>query len=91
MSPSKRILVSGRVQGVFFRDSCRQEAHRLGLSGLARNLDDGRVEVIASGEEDAVAELIAWCREGPPHASVDTVDVEDLAPEDAPRGRFRTT
>lgn len=87
---AKRILVSGRVQGVFFRDSCRREAERLGVAGAARNLDDGRVEVVASGDEDAVDRLIDWCREGPPHASVDSVEVEDVDPSSAPSGGFTT-
>lgn len=90
MSTAKRILVSGRVQGVFFRDSCRQEAERLDISGEARNLADGRVEVIAVGEDDAVARLIEWCREGPPHASVDSVEVEEMDPNSAPSERFET-
>jgi acylphosphatase len=77
VSVAKRILVSGRVQGVFYRDSCRREAERLGLTGSARNLDDGRVEVIAEGDEDAVQELIDWCRTGPSHADVDDVEVTD--------------
>lgn len=77
---AKRILVSGRVQGVFYRDSCRGEADRLGLAGTARNLDDGRVEVIAEGDEGAVQELIDWCRSGPSHADVDDVEVTDTNP-----------
>ncbi len=80
MSVAKRILVSGRVQGVFYRDSCRQEAERLGLTGSARNLPDGRVEVIAEGDEGTVQELIDWCRSGPSHADVDSVDVSDTDP-----------
>ena len=85
----KRALVSGRVQGVFFRDSCRREAQRLGVAGSARNLDDGRVEVIAEGEEGAVQALIEWCREGTPQAKVQSLEVEDLG-EGEPRGGFRT-
>ncbi len=80
MSVAKRILVSGRVQGVFYRDSCRQEAERLGLTGSARNLDDGRVEVIAEGDERTVQELIDWCRSGPSHADVDDVEVTETNP-----------
>lgn len=90
MSVAKRILVSGRVQGVFYRDSCRREASRLGLSGSARNLDDGRVEVTAAGDEGAVDRLVEWCKRGPSHASVDSVDVEDLA-GDPPTGPFETS
>ena len=78
----RQIVVSGNVQGVFFRDSCRREAERLGLAGRARNLDDGRVEVIAEGPPDAVEGLIEWCRHGPSHADVTGVDVS----EEDPRG-----
>ncbi len=90
MTVAKRVLVSGRVQGVFFRDSCRREAERLGVSGAARNLADGRVEVLASGAEAAVDRLIEWCRQGPPYASVDSVEVEEVSPESVPSGSFDT-
>ncbi len=68
-----RFLVSGRVQGVFYRASTREQAQRLGLSGSARNLPDGRVEVVVEGAEDAVNVLEAWLRQGPPAARVDAV------------------
>lgn len=65
-----RFLVSGKVQGVWFRASTRDEALRLGLAGHARNLADGRVEVLAIGDPDAVAELERWLHHGPPLARV---------------------
>ena len=68
-----RFLVSGKVQGVFFRASTRNEALRLGLSGYARNLADGRVEVVASGRPDALHELEQWLWQGPSAARVDEV------------------
>ncbi|MFT4196828.1 MAG: acylphosphatase [Pseudoxanthomonas sp.] len=68
-----RFLVSGRVQGVFFRASTREQALRLGLHGSARNLADGRVEVIAAGTAEALAQLEAWLRQGPPAARVEQV------------------
>ena len=71
-----RCLVSGRVQGVFFRASTREQAQLLGLSGHVRNLADGRVEVIASGGQAAVETLQEWLRHGPPHAQVDAVSCE---------------
>ncbi|MDQ3986977.1 MAG: acylphosphatase [Actinomycetota bacterium] len=80
MAVRKRIVVSGRVQGVFYRDTCRREAERLGIVGSARNLDDGRVEVIAEGEESVVQQLIDWCRNGPSYADVDSVDVTAESP-----------
>jgi acylphosphatase len=67
--------VSGDVQGVFFRESTKQEARRLGVAGWVRNLDDGRVEVLAEGERGAVESLIRWCHQGPPSAEVTGVEV----------------
>ena len=80
------ILISGKVQGVFFRASAQSEAMGLGLTGEARNLPDQRVEVIAEGERRAVQELLDWCHRGPPQAQVEQVDVR----WSAPRGEFRT-
>lgn len=71
-----RFCVTGRVQGVYFRASTRDEALRLGLSGLARNESDGSVTVIACGNEDALAALHSWLRQGPAMARVDAVHVE---------------
>lgn len=68
-----RFLVSGKVQGVFFRASTRNEALRLGLNGYARNLADGRVEVVAEGRLEALRELEQWLWQGPPAAQVDDV------------------
>lgn len=76
----RRCFVSGRVQGVFFRESTRQQALPLGITGHARNLADGRVEVLAVGESAAVAKLIEWLHHGPPAARVDKVEVEEAAP-----------
>ncbi|GGA07840.1 acylphosphatase [Dyella caseinilytica] len=70
---SARFLISGRVQGVFFRASTRDEALRLGLNGYARNLADGRVEVVADGRDEALHELEQWLWQGPPAARVDDV------------------
>ena len=77
-----RFLVSGRVQGVFYRASTRNEAARLGLAGSARNLDDGRVEVIASGPEEALSVLERWLWQGPPSARVEDVKREAIADRD---------
>ncbi|HEU4659008.1 MAG TPA: acylphosphatase [Capillimicrobium sp.] len=78
----RRVIVSGRVQGVFFRDSAREEAERLGVHGWIRNLDDGKVEAVLEGDADAVEELIAWMRRGgPPRARVDDVAVFEESPE----------
>lgn len=76
-----RFLVSGRVQGVFYRASTRDRAVVLGLRGLARNLDDGRVEVIVEGEDGAIDALQAWLWEGPPAARVESVQREPWSGE----------
>ena len=71
--PAARFLVSGKVQGVFFRASTRERALDLGLSGRATNLPDGRVEVVAEGPAEALDALEAWLHEGPSAARVDGV------------------
>ncbi len=68
--------VSGEVQGVFFRDSAREEAERRGLSGWVKNLPDGRVEAVFEGPADGVEEMVRWCEEGPPGASVENAESE---------------
>ena len=75
-----RAIVSGRVQGVFYRDSCQQMARRLGVRGSVRNRHDGAVEVVAEGARDAVDALLAWCREGPPWAQVTGLAITDEPP-----------
>ncbi|HEX8681686.1 MAG TPA: acylphosphatase [Ardenticatenaceae bacterium] len=69
------LFVTGSVQGVFFRASTREVARQLGLNGFARNLPDGRVEIVAEGGEEGVQRLIAWARTGPPHAHVAHIEV----------------
>lgn len=76
MSVCYRCRVHGRVQGVWFRGSTRDQAVKLGLSGYARNLPDGSVEVLACGEADAVERLRDWLWLGPPAARVARVDCE---------------
>ncbi|GGD43251.1 acylphosphatase [Pseudoxanthomonas indica] len=68
-----RFLVRGKVQGVFFRASTRDAATRWGLDGIARNLDDGGVEVIAAGDAAALEQLARWLQHGPPMAHVESV------------------
>jgi acylphosphatase len=74
------VEVTGRVQGVFFRDSCRREARRLGVSGWVRNTAAGSVEAELEGDDRAVQALVDWCRQGPPSASVTGVSVSPLTP-----------
>ena len=82
-----RFIVRGKVQGVFFRASARNEALRLGLHGHARNLADGGVEVIASGSDLAMDQLEQWLRQGPPAACVDEV-VRSVYDGDVEKGFF---
>ena len=77
----RRVMVEGEVQGVFFREECRQQARDAGVAGSARNLADGRVEVVLEGEEDAVGRVVDWCRQGPSGAEVTGIDVSDEEPE----------
>jgi acylphosphatase len=79
----RRVVVSGRVQGVFFRDACRREATAAGVAGWVRNRADGRVEAVFEGAPAAVERLVAWCRSGSPRAAVDAVEVHDEPPEGA--------
>ena len=84
-----RVVVTGRVQGVFYRSSCAAAARRLGLGGWVRNLPDGRVEAAFEGPEAHVDQMVEWCRRGPEMAAVDAVEVtpEPLAGE----GEFLVT
>jgi acylphosphatase len=76
-----RVLVSGRVQGVFFRDTCRRVAEQHGVAGWVRNLPDGRVEAVFEGPDDDVRRLVDWAREGPRTAVVNDVTVSPEPPE----------
>ena len=71
----KRVLVEGRVQGVFFRETCARMAQQAGVAGWVRNRVDGRVDACFEGEEDAVGRMVAWCRSGPSRAHVERVEV----------------
>jgi acylphosphatase len=85
---ARRFIVTGKVQGVYFRHSTRLEAERLGIRGVARNLPDGSVEVIAQGTDAAVETLRQWLRHGPPMARVAQVtELEPASDGDAERCR----
>ena len=77
----RRVVVHGRVQGVFFRDSARQEAEREGVAGWVANRDDGAVEAVFEGDPDAVERLVEWCRSGPSSAEVEDVEATEEEPE----------
>ena len=70
-----RVIVEGRVQGVFFRAETQKTARRYNLSGWVRNLSDGRVEALFEGEEENVEKMTLWCHEGPPYAAVRDVRI----------------
>jgi acylphosphatase len=70
--------VSGLVQGVWYRASTQEQANKLGLTGWVRNLQDGRVEVMACGEKDKVLAMQEWLKEGPPRAKVSDVTYEEV-------------
>lgn len=80
------VYVSGKVQGVYFRATTRDEARDRGVEGWVRNLDDGRVEAVFEGSEDAVEEMVEFCHTGSPRAEVDDVEVEWREPEDGFEG-----
>jgi acylphosphatase len=76
----RRVVVSGQVQGVFFRDSCRRQAQAHGVTGWVRNRPDGAVEAVFEGEPEAVEAMIGWARKGPPAAEIDQVEVTEEEP-----------
>ena len=78
----KRVVVHGRVQGVFFRDSTRRRAQAAGVAGWVANRPDGTVEAVLEGDADAVESLVRWLHDGPRGADVERVEVEDGEPED---------
>jgi len=80
-----RCIVAGRVQGVYYRAATADEAARLKLDGWVKNLADGRVEVVAAGEPEAIGALVQWLWKGPPAARVDAVHVEEWTGS-VPRG-----
>lgn len=80
------VIVRGKVQGVFFRAMAQDYGRSLGLTGWIRNLPDGNLEALFEGPRDRVEDMVAWCRQGPPHARVDGLD---LAWE-AATGEFKT-
>ncbi len=85
----RRVVVHGRVQGVFFRDTVRRLAAQRQVAGWARNVPDGTVEAVFEGDADAVERLVAFCHEGPRGAEVDRVDVFDEEPEELAGFRVR--
>ena len=85
----RRVLVQGRVQGVWFRDSCRREARALHLAGWVRNTEDGRVEAVFEGPADDVLTLVNWCMTGPPLAEVTDLQITEEPPVGEPTFHIR--
>jgi len=85
----RRVVVEGRVQGVWFRETCRRVAADAGVGGWVRNRPDGRVEACFEGEEDGVSRLVSWCRVGPRWAVVTGVEV--IEEEPVGEGAFRVS
>ncbi|WP_455367048.1 acylphosphatase [Kaarinaea lacus] len=81
-----RCYVSGKVQGVFYRASTQEQAESLGVTGYAKNLADRRVEVLACGDERALAELKSWLWQGPRHSEVTAVECDTINPTPVPQG-----
>lgn len=73
-----RVIIRGRVQGVFFRMETQQAARRIGVNGWVRNRRDGSVEAVFEGDAEKSEEMLAWCRKGPPLARVDDVEVQEF-------------
>ncbi len=78
MQETISIIVSGKVQGVFFRQSTKEKANQAGIRGEVRNTPDGKVAILATGDREKLDELIDWCRQGPPRARVTAVEVTNL-------------
>jgi acylphosphatase len=77
----RKLQITGRVQGVFFRESCRRVAQENGVAGTARNLDDGSVRVVLEGAPEAVHRVTDWCRKGPSGATVTGVEITNEEPQ----------
>lgn len=79
--PTFHLLIKGKVQGVFYRATAKEEAERLGIKGWVRNTREGDVEAVASGDTERVERFIAWCRQGPPRAWVTDVEIAEMPEE----------
>ncbi len=77
----KKVIITGRVQGVGFRFSAREQARKYGVKGYVKNLPTGNVEIKVSGPENKVNLYLRWCNEGPSHAYVEDIFIEDAVPE----------
>lgn len=76
-----QILITGKVQGVYFRQNTREKALNLGISGTVKNINKNKVQVVASGSREQLQQLIDWCAHGPANATVTDIEIKELAPE----------
>jgi acylphosphatase len=79
--PTVHLMIKGKVQGVFYRATARDEAEKLGLTGWIKNTQDGNVEAVVNGNREHIDRYIAWCWKGPSRAKVESVEVKDLQEE----------
>jgi len=77
MKSTVHVVISGRVQGVWFRANTKQKAEQLGMTGWVRNTADGKVEALFEGDEKHIQEMIDWCHRGPPMAQIDNVEITE--------------
>jgi len=77
MKSTVHVVISGRVQGVWFRANTKQKAEQLGVTGWVKNTADGKVEALFEGDEKHIQEMIDWCHQGPPSAQVDHVEITE--------------
>jgi len=89
MKSCRRCVVTGRVQGVFFRQSTLEQAEQLGIKGWVRNLDNGNVECIICGENNLLEQMVAWLRQGPPSAKVTHLEIVEMPWEEHPHFRIQ--
>ena len=75
MNLQVHVVISGRVQGVWFRASTKEKAEQLGLTGWVMNTNDGKVEAVFQGEEKILQEMLSWCHQGPPNSKVENVEI----------------
>ena len=80
MKSKIHVIISGRVQGVWFRANTKDKAEQLGIGGWVRNTTDGNVEAVFEGDEENIKEMLEWCHHGPPSAKVENVEVEKQTP-----------
>ena len=80
MNSRVNVIISGRVQGVWFRASTKQKADQLGITGWVRNTSDGDVEAVFEGDEKTIQKMLNWCHQGPPYARVENVKITKQSP-----------